>query len=53
MDPVLGLADRLVILDRGRIVKDGDPARVAADAAAFGIRPPLGFLQMAPGQRPV
>lgn len=47
LDPVIGLADRLVILDKGRIVREGKPSSVAADAAAFGIRPPAIFMQEA------
>ncbi len=49
MDPVIGLADRLVILNRGRIVRQGDPLSVAMDAAAFGIRPLAGFIQSEAG----
>lgn len=39
MDPVIGLADRLMILSRGRVVRDGAPDEVVLEAAAFGIRP--------------
>ncbi|MEN8243896.1 MAG: ABC transporter ATP-binding protein [Thermodesulfobacteriota bacterium] len=49
MDPVIGLADSLVILDKGRIVREGEPSRVAAEAAAFGIRPPAAFMQKEAG----
>ncbi|MCU0561760.1 MAG: energy-coupling factor ABC transporter ATP-binding protein [Desulfobacterales bacterium] len=42
LDKVLAHADRLILLDRGRIAADGDPAAVAAAAEAFGVRcPPL------------
>jgi len=44
MDPVIGLADRLVIMDQGRIVKDGTPALEGREAISLGIRP-----IMAPG----
>jgi len=39
LDPIIGLADRLVILNHGRIVKDGEPAKIAPAAVTFGIRP--------------
>jgi biotin transport system ATP-binding protein len=39
MDPVVGLADRLVILEKGRIVRDGKPALEDHEAVLFGIRP--------------
>jgi len=39
MDPVIGLADRLMILSRGRVVRDGAPDEVVLEAAAFGVRP--------------
>jgi len=44
LDPVIGLADRLIFLNRGRVVRDGEPAIVAPDAALFGIRPVTGFM---------
>jgi biotin transport system ATP-binding protein len=39
MDPVVGLADRLVVMDQGRIVKDGTPALEGGEAISLGIRP--------------
>jgi len=40
LEKVLSLADRLVLIDRGRIVRDGPPADVIKDAEAFGVREP-------------
>ena len=39
LDPIIELADRLVILNQGRVVRDGEPATVASDAVPLGIRP--------------
>ena len=39
MDPVMGLADRMVILDRGRVVRDGSPELTDREAVLFGLRP--------------
>ena len=39
MDPVIELADRLIIMDRGRIVKNGTPKLEVHEAISFGIRP--------------
>ena len=39
MDPVVGLADRLVILEKGRIVRDGKPALEDREAVLLGLRP--------------
>jgi len=39
MDPVIKLADRLVVMDQGRIVKDGTPALEGREAISLGIRP--------------
>ena len=39
MDPVIGLADRLVVMVQGRIVRDGAPALTDQEARLFGIRP--------------
>ncbi len=42
LDKVLAHADRLILLDRGRVARDGKPAVVAAAGEAFGVRcPPL------------
>jgi branched-chain amino acid transport system ATP-binding protein len=32
MDVVFGLADRVIVLDRGRIIAEGTPAAIRADA---------------------
>jgi biotin transport system ATP-binding protein len=39
LDPIIGLADRLVVMDRGRIVRDGKPLLDIREAVSFGIRP--------------
>lgn len=39
LDPVIGLADRLVVMARGRIVRDGPPSLAAHEAVSFGLRP--------------
>lgn len=41
LDKVLAHADRLILLERGRVVADGEPAKVAAAGEAFGVRCPL------------
>lgn len=40
LEKVLGLADRLVIMAEGRIVRDGTPAETVRGADAFGVREP-------------
>jgi biotin transport system ATP-binding protein len=40
LEKVLAHADRLVVLDGGRIVRDGPPQQLAADVERFGLRPP-------------
>lgn len=39
MDPVIALADRLVVMDRGRIVRDGAPLLDFHEAVSLGLRP--------------
>ena len=39
LDPVIGLADRLVIMGKGKIVRDGPPGLGAGEAVSFGLRP--------------
>ena len=42
LDKVLGLADRLIIMDAGRIVLDGEPESVLREGIeGFGLRDPL------------
>jgi biotin transport system ATP-binding protein len=41
LEKVLAHADRLMILHDGRLVRDGVPASVLADAEAFGVRSPI------------
>ena len=40
LEKVLAHADRLVVLDGGRIVRDGRPQQLAAEVEHFGLRPP-------------
>ena len=51
LDRVYRLADRLIILQNGRIAKDGAPRAVLADAAGLGLKLP--FMNVsAPGECP-
>ena len=43
LEKVLAHADRLVVMDRGRITLDGAPLSVLPRVADFGIRPPCAF----------
>jgi biotin transport system ATP-binding protein len=40
LDWVIGMADRLVVMDRGKIVRDGSPLETARGIARFGVREP-------------
>jgi biotin transport system ATP-binding protein len=40
IEKVFALADRLVIMDSGRIVRDGAPLEVVRDVERFGVRMP-------------
>ena len=40
LEPVLSLADRLVIMQAGKIVRDGNPYRIAGEVDSFDIRKP-------------
>ncbi len=40
LEKVIGHAQRLIIMDRGRVVRDGSPAAIIEDVERFGIRPP-------------
>lgn len=40
LEKVLGLADRLILMEKGRIVRDGDPLDTVKGAEAFGVREP-------------
>jgi len=44
LEKVITLANRLVVMDRGRIVRDGSPADVVGEIDAYGIRPPCSVL---------
>lgn len=39
LETVIGHAQRLIVMDRGRVVRDGSPMEVIADVEQFGIRP--------------
>jgi len=41
LDRVYRLADRLIIMRNGRLVKDGEPRAVLADAAGYGLKLPF------------
>jgi len=41
LEKVLAHADRLVVMNAGRVVRDGEPGRVIADVERFGVRCPL------------
>lgn len=41
LEKVLAHADRLIVMHKGRVVRDGRPVDVAADMESFGIRSPL------------
>lgn len=40
LEPVLAFADRLVVMQAGRIVRDGYPMQIAEEVDRFGIRKP-------------
>jgi biotin transport system ATP-binding protein len=40
MEKVLAHADRVIIMQKGKIVRDGGPARIAGDLETFGVRAP-------------
>ena len=40
IEKVFTLADRMVIMDRGRIVRDGAPLEVVSEVERFGVRMP-------------
>ena len=40
VDKILGHATRLIVMDRGRIVEDGDPADLIDSLEQYGVRPP-------------
>ena len=44
LEKVIGYADRLVIMERGRVVEDGEPERVIHDIERYGIRPPCSVI---------
>ncbi len=41
LDRVYRLADRLIIMQNGRLVKDGEPRTVLTDAAGYGLKLPF------------
>jgi branched-chain amino acid transport system ATP-binding protein len=48
MDIVFGHADRILVLDRGRLIAEGDPATVRANAEVRAVYLGVGALQGAP-----
>ncbi len=40
LDKIMAHADRLVILDQGRVVRDGDPVHILPEVERFGVRQP-------------
>jgi biotin transport system ATP-binding protein len=40
LEKVLAHADRLIIMQKGKIVRDGVPAEIVGDIEAFGVRAP-------------
>ena len=40
LEPILAHADRLIIMQAGRVVRDGIPAQIADEVDAFGVRKP-------------
>ena len=42
LEITLAHADRLIIMDKGRIVRDGEPSQVIDDVELYGIRKPYG-----------
>lgn len=44
LDPVIDLADTLMVLDEGRLVLKGTPAAVLDDIAAHKVRPPCSWV---------
>jgi biotin transport system ATP-binding protein len=40
LEKVLAHADRLIIMQKGTIVRDGDPAEIVGDLETFGVRAP-------------
>lgn len=51
LEKVIAYADRLVVMDQGRVVLDGGPDEVVGEIEAFGIRPPCSVL-LGQGVRP-
>jgi biotin transport system ATP-binding protein len=43
LEKIIAHADRLILMHGGKIVRDGEPAAVMADAEAFGVRKPCTF----------
>ena len=44
LEKVIGYADRLVIMDQGRVVEDGEPERLIDNIERYGIRPPCSVI---------
>jgi biotin transport system ATP-binding protein len=44
LEKAIAHADRLIVMDNGRIQRDGNPAAVVADIAEFGVRAPCSYI---------
>ena len=51
LEPVLFLADRMIVMQAGRVVRDGTALQVADEVDAFGVRKPCRCTRLADGRR--
>ena len=51
LEPVLFLADRMIVMQAGRVVRDGTALQVADEVDAFGVRKPCRCTRSADGRR--
>ena len=51
LEPVLFLADRMIVMQSGRVVRDGTALQVADEVDAFGVRKPCRCVRPADGRR--
>ncbi|MCP4105785.1 MAG: energy-coupling factor ABC transporter ATP-binding protein [Desulfobacteraceae bacterium] len=43
LEKVIAHADRLIVMDRGKMVKDGSPKEIVAEVEAYGVRQPCAY----------